>query len=155
MRLLFLLLAVVTLPTFALPDEVILFRHAEKQAGKNPHLTVAGRQRAQRLATMLLAKKPQHLYSTDFNRTRETIAPLAKLSNKQVTIYDYKDLQGFAEQVKSLSGVVIIAGHSNTTPTLVKLLADEKVSMTENDFSDVFLVSYKDQSNELTRLSSD
>jgi hypothetical protein len=62
------------------PALVFLVRHAEKQTdGEDPALTAAGRQRALELARLLGESGISEVYSTDFARTRDTAAPLARI----------------------------------------------------------------------------
>ena len=58
---------------------VILVRHAEKAdaTSQDPELSDAGKQRAERLIKVGGKYKPGAFYSTNFKRTRETLAPLA------------------------------------------------------------------------------
>src|SRR5579859_6072486 len=71
------------------PNQVIfVVRHAERAAATDPNaskrmmaddppLTPAGQARAVRLATMLSAAGIQRIYTTEFQRARQTAAPLA------------------------------------------------------------------------------
>nr|WP_306287386.1 hypothetical protein [Pseudoalteromonas sp. WY3] len=52
---------------FAAPDKIYLFRHSEKQAGKNPSLTVLGAQRAQYLVQLIKQHKNVQLFSSNYN----------------------------------------------------------------------------------------
>src|SRR5690349_20766422 len=72
---------------------IYLVRHAEKQTSSgnmmtsDPDLTMEGRVRADRLADSLTGKKISAVYSTDYQRTRNTAAPTARLKMRDVTIY--------------------------------------------------------------------
>lgn len=108
------------------PEHTIyLVRHAEKQAGDDPSLTPAGAMRAALLAETLRDTGIVRIYSTDYARTRETAAPVAKAAAVSVTLYDPSDLPAFASQLKAESGIVLVVGHSNTTPALVEFLGGE------------------------------
>tara|TARA_R110000787_G_scaffold76784_3_gene169136 strand:+ start:564 stop:1079 length:516 start_codon:yes stop_codon:yes gene_type:complete len=108
------------------PEHTIyLVRHAEKQAGDDPSLTPAGAERAALLAETLRDAGIVRIYSTDYARTRETAAPLAKAVSAAVTLYNPSDLSAFASQLKNESGIVLVVGHSNTTPALVESLGGD------------------------------
>lgn len=113
---------------------IILLRHAEKDttmAGSaamqaDPPLSKAGELRAASLPEVLRNYSPDIIYATAFKRTMATVTPLAKRFGKEVQSYDPRNLQAFEQLLRSMAGkVVIVAGHSNTTPALVNLLIKE------------------------------
>lgn len=136
------LLALVSLSSNALPERIVLLRHAEKMTGPDPELTDQGHSRAQRLATLLTPYKPTALFSTNYNRTKQTLAPLSTATSVPVEMYDPRNLARFAQQLKSYTGTLVVAGHSNTTPELVKHLSGQAVSISEKEFHKVFIVSW-------------
>src|SRR5687767_13230671 len=71
---------------------LILVRHAEKAdaTSTDPELSDAGKQRAERLMSIVKKYKPGAVYSTDFKRTRDTAAPMAARRSLQVQTYDAK-----------------------------------------------------------------
>ncbi|MFV8784310.1 SixA phosphatase family protein [Microbulbifer sp. SA54] len=109
------------------PCIVYLLRHAEKlkSAGRNPALSAEGKVRAAALANLLRDIKVGHIYSTDFLRTRETVAPLVANSGLSVTLYDPQDLPGTAKKLCVKPEISVVVGHSNTTPQMVALLGGE------------------------------
>ncbi|WP_237067505.1 SixA phosphatase family protein [Microbulbifer guangxiensis] len=108
---------------------VYLVRHAEKRtddpAERDPALTAAGKERAVALARLLRDANIERVYSTDYRRTRQTATPLAQQSGLPVTLYDPRDLEGFAGRLRNGPTRVLVVGHSNTTPQLVALLGGE------------------------------
>lgn len=107
-------------------DAVFLVRHAEKTTEKNdPGLTEAGKARAIALADRLEGEGITHIHSSDYIRTRDTAAPLAKRLGLDVEIYDAGDLPGMAEKLKATPGRHLVVGHSNTTPQLTELLGGD------------------------------
>jgi 2,3-bisphosphoglycerate-dependent phosphoglycerate mutase len=126
---------VVTMPgAQAQTTTYILLRHAEKDtsvAGSSamradPPLSKEGELRAQKLLAVLKEYTPDIIYSTNYTRTRSTVAPLAVKFNKEVKLYDPRNLAAFAEQLLQERGkTIIVAGHSNTTPALANLLIKE------------------------------
>lgn len=107
------------------PLSVFLVRHAEKQTGEDPALTEAGSKRADALADLLIDADITQIHSSDYQRTRDTAAPLAERLGMSVDLYDPRDLPGMAEQLLAGEGTHLVVGHSNTTPPLVDLLGGE------------------------------
>ena len=104
------------------PTAIYLVRHGEKEAtGKDPELTVQGQARAQNIATILHNTGIRSIFSTPTMRTRQTAQPLATRSGVEVQAYDPKVPAALVEKVKSLNGAVLVVGHSNTLPELVRL----------------------------------
>ena len=107
-------------------DAIFLVRHAEKTTEKtDPGLTEAGRARAVALADRLEGEGITHIHSSDYIRTRDTAAPLARRLGLDVEIYDARDLPGIAEKLKATPGRHLVVGHSNTTPQLTELLGGD------------------------------
>lgn len=118
---------------------VFLVRHAERadDAGTDPamamhpvpqddpSLSAAGRERAMVLARMLRDVKLTRIYTTDYRRTRETVAPTSEATGLAVAIYDASDPEGFASQLRMTPGRYLVVGHSNTTPALVEALGGD------------------------------
>ncbi|MCL2918498.1 SixA phosphatase family protein [Shewanella litorisediminis] len=152
-----LLLSVLASPGWA--ADIWLFRHGEKAPGKEPALTDAGKERAQRIAGLILRAPSTgeniRLYSTDYRRTQETIAPLAKATGVTVESYDPADLAQLAAQLSTLDGTVVVAGHSNTTPELLKLLTGIERHIPEDRFDVLYHLVPAAEGFSLQELSSD
>ncbi|WP_116364282.1 SixA phosphatase family protein [Parahaliea mediterranea] len=105
---------------------VMLVRHAEKQpTGEDPALSPAGEARARALATTLGDACIAHIHSSDYRRTRDTAAPLAKALGRKVAIYDVDDLPALKAALIATGGRHLVVGHSDTTPELVRLLGGD------------------------------
>ena len=107
-----------------------LIRHAEKdesdKTNKDPHLTEVGKKRAENWTTVFGDVKFDMVYSTNYNRTKETAEPTAKANNVDITFYDPRNLK-LEDLIKETEGkTVLIVGHSNTTPMLTNALLNEK-----------------------------
>ncbi|MEO9969059.1 MAG: histidine phosphatase family protein [Hyphomonadaceae bacterium] len=107
------------------PAVVYLVRHAEKQLGNDPGLTADGQARAEDLVEALADARIDVIYSTDFQRTRDTAAPIALRRNLPIIFYDAGDLEGFAAKLRSDGRSALVVGHSNTTPGLVAALGGD------------------------------
>jgi len=133
---------------FAAPDEIYLFRHSEKLTGKNPALSEEGEARANNLVTLFKSHQNIHLFSSNYNRTLQTAAPLQEHFNTNINIYDAGELNNLKNELLKLEGVVVVIGHSNTTPELAELLSNEKMpAMSETQFTKFFILNKKPSSN--------
>ncbi|MBK8812558.1 MAG: histidine phosphatase family protein [Acidobacteria bacterium] len=127
---------------------VVLLRHAEKDVSAtadkvNPVLTAEGKLRAERLVKVVKKYKFDAIYSSDFIRTRDTVAPLAAKRGLTVQIYDHKDLPKMAELI--MSGKIkrlLIVGHNSTTPALTNLLLglERYKPLLETEYDKIFVV---------------
>lgn len=116
-------LAACSAPTPDVDATYYLVRHAEKLKDQDdPGLTEAGRVRAEALSELLINKGVTKIYSSDYKRTRDTAQPLADDLGLEVIIYDPRNLPGMAAQLLSETGVILVVGHSNTTPQLAELM---------------------------------
>jgi broad specificity phosphatase PhoE len=115
--------AISLLPALAAaePSAIYLVRHGEKMAGQDPELTPQGQARANNIAAILHRAGITAIFSTPTNRTRQTAAPLAKRTGLTVQLYDPAAPKALVEKVRGLGGAVVVVGHSNTLPELVRL----------------------------------
>lgn len=126
---------------------IYLVRHAEKaaQPADNPHLTNEGKTRAIALRDALTDKNIQNIYSTNYNRTRETAEPLA--SSKGITVQSYGNdtLAKFLNKVKGLKGNTLIVAHSNTSITILDSLHVNHsiTNIPDNDYDNLFIIKVK------------
>lgn len=136
-------LAVATLlpcAAMAEPDMIYLVRHGEKAAdGNDPSLTPQGRQRAQNIATMLHRAGIQAIFSSATARTLETAKPLSALLSLPVQQYEAGKPEALVAKVKALQGPVLVMGHSNTLPELVRLFGGAPgTEIGDNEFDRVY-----------------
>jgi phosphohistidine phosphatase SixA len=109
---------------------VLLVRHAEKvDASKDAALSDAGKARALRLRDLLKNAGVTHVFTSEFVRTKDTAAPAA---GKLVPV---------VVPAKDEAAVVLVVGHSNTVPNLVKALSGATVTIGDDDFGRVFVVT--------------
>lgn len=124
-----------------------LIRHAEKDrsdpSNANPELTSEGIQRAQNWAQYFENIKIDQIYSTDYSRTMQTAAYVAKQKNLMIESYDPGILYG--EDFKTLTegNNVLVVGHSNTTPQFVNAIIgkDEYVDIPDDENGMLFMVT--------------
>ena len=111
-----------TSSALAEPSAIYLVRHAEKAAAAmDPDLLPRGQARARNIATILGKAGITAIFSTPTARTQQTAAPLAQRTGITVQLYDPRAPQALADKVKAASGAVLVVGHSNTLPELVRL----------------------------------
>ena len=141
----------------AAQQSIIIVRHAERQTGEGDDgLSDAGRQRAERLATMLKDAGVTHIFVSDRRRTLETAQPLAKarnLSPSRIAIpaqsrgkIDPSELQVRATLLAisrlPRTAVVLVVGHSNTVPMfLTRLGHGAKLSIPDGEFDNLFVIT--------------
>ena len=121
-----------------------LVRHAEKKTdeGKDPGLTNAGNFRAHQLAELFQYRDIERIWSTDYKRTRETVIPTASRLKIEFNLYDPRELPTFAKQLLEDGDNALIAGHSNTTPELTRLLCHCEINdMDELEYDLLFAVT--------------
>ena len=143
------LTAALALPARALPELVMLVRHAEKAAepGADPGLSPEGEARAQALAQALQGLKVNAIVTTQARRTRDTAAPLAKAMGVQAQVIEARrgalaeHVREVADAVRAQSGVVVVVGHSNTVPAVLAALGGPLLSdLCETSFHHLFLL---------------
>lgn len=104
------------------PSAIYLVRHGEKMSESgDPELTSKGRARAEHVGVLLHRAGITAIFSTPTNRTRQTAEPLSQKTGVAVQVYDPRNPKTLVEKVKGLTGAVVVVGHSNTLPELVRL----------------------------------
>src|SRR5262245_56801604 len=128
-----------------------LVRHAERAdsagGGKptmtaDPELSEAGRERAASLATALKDAHITRIFATEFKRTQQTAAPLAKALGLTVTTVPADNTADLVKRLKSGKGNALVVGHSNTLPEVVKALGVKTpVAIAETEFDNLLIVT--------------
>ena len=128
---------------------VILIRHGERhepQPGEpslpGPHLNDAGKARAQRLIHVLGVAGVLAVYVSPFARTAETAQPLATHLGLQMTqVGKPADLANHIV-TNHKGGTVLIVGHSDSVPALIKQLGGGDIPIIDDRvFDDLFVVT--------------
>ncbi len=126
-----------------------LIRHAEKDrtTADDPGLTAKGNERATFWATHFNEIPLDAVYSTDYNRTKQTATPTAKSKSLSVQLYYTDNLYDNQFQEATKGKTVLVVGHSNTTPAFVNTILGEtryqSISDTENGMLYKVVVSEK------------
>lgn len=130
-------------------------RHAEKdksdKTNRNPNLIMEGVLRAAKWSLVFDHVNFDAVYSTDYNRTRETAKPTAEKKGLDITIYDPRnmDVKTFLETTKGKT--VLVVGHSNSTPTFVNSILGTKKyqNIDESNNANLYIVTIS-SSGEIT-----
>lgn len=127
---------------------ILLVRHAEKvDSSQDPELSPEGKRRAERLVKKIGKFRPGAFYSTNYKRTRDTLAPLASKRKKEIQIYDARKPQELIDQImKSETKRFVISGHSNTIPGLANLVSKKELfkNLDDSEYSVIWLLKIKD-----------
>jgi broad specificity phosphatase PhoE len=101
-------------------------RHAERYAGFNGHLTWYGRERAGDLRRLLQDSGIQKIYITPYSRTLETADSLRLQQKTDTVIYlvdtSGADLGRLLKRKKDYGKNILIVGHGNTVPGILRML---------------------------------
>jgi broad specificity phosphatase PhoE len=147
---LFLLVFVFSLLSACSSDETTtyyLIRHAEKdktdKTNKNPSLNFEGEKRAQNWSKYFKNIKLDAVYSTAYNRTIQTATPTAKTKKIEIRHFNPNKMYDSIFQKETKGKIVLIVGHSNTTPVFANNILGEKKykNMDENDNASLFVVT--------------
>lgn len=142
--------ALVTLLAVAAPSPasaqkaVFVVRHAEKvDESEDPLLSVKGKARAQVLARHLKGAGIKAIYVTEYKRTGLTAAPLAAALGLKPIVIPADDTATLVERIRKdhPADVVLMVGHSNTLPDILKRLGHpETVEIAANEYDNLFVV---------------
>jgi len=138
---------VLFMPTVAFAQKLVfVVRHAERadagmQAQTDPPLSVAGEVRAQKLAATLAEAGVKDIFATELKRTQDTAKPLALKTGVAVEQVASKDTALLIARIKSRpNDVVLVVGHSNTLPAILKALVGVDVAIADNEYDNLFVV---------------
>jgi 2,3-bisphosphoglycerate-dependent phosphoglycerate mutase len=126
---------------------VILVRHAEKAgASGDVPLSPAGIDRANELVRVLAGTSIAAIYETPYMRTEQTAAPLATAHH--VKPVDVAVNETYARDVVAAilrdhkGDTVVVVGHSNTTPDVIKQLGiANPPAMADSEYDNLYIVS--------------
>jgi len=129
---------------------IFLVRHGERADGgsnsptavPDPDLSDAGLARAASLATVLRDAGITAIFATEYKRTQQTAAPLAKALGLPVINLKSTDTAALLAQLKAAKGPALVVGHSNTIPVVAKALgiaSPPKVG--EDEYDKLFILT--------------
>ena len=140
-------------PAIAMAQKLVyVVRHAERAdggavaAGMNapadPELSAEGEARARKVAMMLAEAGIKGIFTTEFKRTKNTAAPLAAKLGLTAQVVSSKDAAGLIDRLKKehANDIVLVVGHSNTVPAIIKALGGGDVTVADDDYTSLFVV---------------
>jgi len=124
----------------------IVLRHAETTGiGADPGLSADGQLRADELLRAMKNVPIGAVYSSNYNRTRQTAQPTATDKGLSVQIYDPSNQNPLINTVLSdhKGGAVLVLGHSNTAPALLNLLTGTTAypTMPDSQYDNLYIVT--------------
>ena len=123
----------------------ILVRHAERlSSGDDPALSAAGKRRAAMLAKMFGGTGVSAIFTSRFRRTKDTAAPLAQKTGLTPKVIADDTAQACIE-ILGGGPCVVVVGHSDTVPELVRALGGPSgITIQDDEFDRMFVVSTSD-----------
>jgi predicted glycoside hydrolase/deacetylase ChbG (UPF0249 family)/phosphohistidine phosphatase SixA len=129
----------------------VVVRHAEKSTDdpRDPNLSAAGYERARALIPVLSNAGVTDIYTTQFKRTRQTAEPFAQqmgitIAERPVNAASSAAYASdLAREIltRSAGKGVLVVGHSNTVPDIVRALSGSTVApITDTEYEHVFTV---------------
>jgi 2,3-bisphosphoglycerate-dependent phosphoglycerate mutase len=130
------------------PTTLILIRHAEKgdDGSKDPPLSDAGATRANSLVSALKNTTIDAIYSSNYKRTKNTVAPVAQAKSLEVKIYEPLKEDEIKKILANHKGqTILIAGHSNSTPWTANFLTGSKLAnFADTDYGNILIITFWD-----------
>jgi broad specificity phosphatase PhoE len=128
-----------------------IVRHAEKaelpedapeDERRDPPLSQAGELRALSLTEDVPVEDISAIYVTKTRRAQDTASAVAAVSGKEPLFYDPKNVPNTIRQLRHYHGdSLLIVGHSNTIPPLLKGLGvEQEVRIAEDQYGDMWVV---------------
>ena len=119
-----------------------LVRHAEKEDLNDPDTPISaiGRERAIALKNTLQAKNIKNIIVSQFIRTRQTAKPLEDALHITHTVIDVNNVPGVITRLEHFTNSLVV-GHTNTIPAIIKRITGRTVSIAENDFDNLFIIT--------------
>lgn len=138
-------------PVTTAATTVVVVRHAEKSTDdpRDPSLSAAGQERARALTAVLKNAGVTDIYTTQYKRTRQTAEPFAHQSGISIlerpinATNSASYARDLAREIltKSAGKGVLVVGHSNTVPEIVKALSGSAVpAITDPEYDHIFIV---------------
>lgn len=124
----------------------ILVKHAETTGiGTNPSLSAAGQARADLLRRMLANVPLTAVFSSNYNRTKQTAQPTATEQSLPLILYDPLNQSPLVDNwLNTYHGqTVLVVGHSNTVPPFLNLLLEneEYAQLGETEFDNFYIAT--------------
>ena len=118
---------------------LFLVRHAEKvDNSRDAALSAAGEARARGLADKLGDAGITAIFNSEYQRTRNTAAPLAAKLKVEPQVHKADDTRGLVELLHGQQRALVV-GHSNTLPEIARAYG-VNLEVSDDDFASIFLL---------------
>jgi broad specificity phosphatase PhoE len=128
----------------AAQEAVYVVRHAERvDDEKLSLLSAEGHARAARLAGILRDAGITRIFVTEYERTAQTAAPLAERLGLTPAVVPTGEMGALLEKLRAAGpkARVLVAGHSDTVPALLKALGcAEPITIAKAEYDNLFVV---------------
>lgn len=130
---------------------VVLAPHAETEMslGADPGLNVYGRERAAKLARMLISppgekRSVDAIYATESVSTQQTAMPIAENFGLAVNALSAGAWNNLPRKIRrEHSGeLVLVVGNAAALPAIVTALSDQPVTLQDNEYDSMFIVYF-------------
>ena len=121
-------------------------RHAERvDNSRNSALSPAGLERAEDLKDTLISTKIDLIFVSTYLRTQQTAQPTADAKDLPFIIYKPDTTAGLVSHLKKIKGKsVLVTGHSDTVPDIVRGLSNQAVApIADNDFDNLYIIKVR------------
>lgn len=128
----------------------IVLRHAETTGGgTNPNLSTEGLARADELKRILANVPLAAVFSSNYNRTKQTAQPTADDKSLAVNIYDPLNQSPLVDNWLSAyrGKTVLVLGHSNTAPALLNLFvgSNQYANLPDAEYDNLFIATVSEK----------
>ncbi len=124
---------------------VVVVRHAEKQGEQGDvELSVEGVRRSVRLQQTLDALDVRAVYTSEFRRTAATAAPYCRSKGIEPQVVPARDPRALALRIRqeNLGQTVVVVGHSNTVPDVLRALGVRTdIEIRDDEYDRLFVVT--------------
>ena len=139
--------------------KIFIVRHAEKETGKDPLLTLAGNERAGDLMRILQNENIHKIYVSQYRRTQITGDSL-RLQLKIDTVHYAADtlcdnLINSIMQHSDFGKTILIIAHSNTIPQIIRKFGVTDYpygDIPDAEFDNLFVITYKKEKARLKKM---
>ena len=132
-------------------QSIFLIRHAERAdsvpgqpptMANDPDLSDVGRARAQSLAWVLKDAAITAIYTTEYKRTQQTAEPVAKTFGVTPITIKASETARLVKEIAASKGNVLVIGHSNTVPDVIKGLGvTTPQAINDDEYDNLFIVT--------------
>lgn len=128
---------------------IYIVRHAEKDTSNSknsdPGLNNEGKERVKALNKFLKKETISAVFSTNYKRTIQTVAPVAQRNGLPLKTYEANEPMKIVQLIKSefLNHKTLIVGHSNTILELIKAFGVTPPfnKLNDNDYDLIFMIT--------------